>query len=137
MTELELRAHRLAAIGTVENLMSRNAYYYAAHPNMAPPALPEEPSVPAASAPPEQVDMPVRCLASPVIEISPDGTQARGLWYSPGFSLHHDHREGRAAVEWRWEVCRGSFTYENGTWQLSEQAFQVDITAVEPYSWTE
>lgn len=132
MTELELRAHRLAAVGAVENLMSRNAYYHAAHPNMAAPA-----SVPAASAPPGQVDMPVRCLASPVIEISPDGIRAQGLWYSPGFSLHHDYLENHAEVQWIWEECRGYFTYENGTWQLSGQEFQVDMTAVEPSSWTE
>ena len=33
MTELELRAHRIEAVGAIENLMSLHAYYHAADQN--------------------------------------------------------------------------------------------------------
>ena len=34
MTELELRAHKMESVGAIENLMSLNAYYRAANPDM-------------------------------------------------------------------------------------------------------
>lgn len=137
MTELELRAHRLTAVGAIENLMSLNAYYHAANPDIDAPIQTDVCVEPVNSERQDRTEMPVRCLVSPVIEISADGWGAKGLWYSPGFSLHHDYSEGCADVKWVWEKCGADFAYENGAWRFSDRNFCMDMTAGEPNSWTE
>ena len=137
MTELELRAHKMASVGAIENLMSLNAYYRAANPESACPvqtgARAEQPDLEQRT----EADMPVRCLVSPVIEISADGITAKALWYSPGFSMHHDYAEKSANVKWVWEKCAAQFAYENGTWRITDWNFHTDLTAEEPGVWTE
>lgn len=132
-----MRAHKMESVGAIENLMSLNAYYRAVNPDMDGPVQTgvraEQPS----SEYQTKTDMPVRCLVSPVIEISADGMTAKALWHSPGFSMHHDYIEKCANVEWVWEKCAAEFAYENGAWKVSDWNSHVNVTAEEPDSWTE
>lgn len=132
MTELELRAHKLSARGAIENLMSRNAYRHAAGDSVSPQEFPSD--TPLASD--QIVEMAMRCLVSPVIEISDDGMSAKGQWYSPGFCLRYDKVAATSDLTWLWEEYSGEFSYVNGTWQLIHQTCRRDIAIKEPDTWT-
>lgn len=127
----------MASVGAIENLMSLNAYYRAANPDMDHPVQTGARAEQPCSEDQPKSDMPVRCLVSPVIEISTDGMTAKALWYSPGFSMHHDYVEKCANVAWVWEKCVAEFAYESGAWRVSDWSFHVNMTAEEPGSWTE
>ena len=184
MTELELRAHKIEAIGAIENLMSMHTYYHAACFNreelencwsqerdeevvwcqnwgrwkgytakLMPLYAGDNKYVDAAwlkkkivRAHPElaealeKVDgrglqeMPTHVLASPVIHIAEDGMSAKGLWYTPGYGMRHDHINGTASVGWMWEKYGGDFIYENGEWRFLRLLICMDG---DPETWCE
>lgn len=74
-------------------------------------------------------EMPVHCLASPIIEVSADGMSAKGVWYTPGFALRHDYISGTAGVIWMWEKYGGDFVYENGEWRFLKLLICMDMVA--------
>ena len=146
MTELELRAHRMQALGDIENLMSLRTYYRAVNHKYTDARWLEAKlaQVPAEFAAAlgntggrDSAEMPVDLLASPVIEIAEDGMSAKGLWYMPGFVLRYDDGEDTAAVRWVWKKCGGDFVYEDGQWKIFHLQVCTDMSVEEPDAWTD
>lgn len=82
-------------------------------------------------------EMPVHVLASPIIEIAEDGMSAKGVWYTPGFALRHDHIRGTAGVMWMWEKYGADFVFENGQWKFLRLLICMDMaTGADKGDWT-
>lgn len=75
-------------------------------------------------------EMPVHVLTSPIIEIAEDGMSAKGVWYTPGFALRHDHIKGTAGVMWMWEKYGADFVFENGQWKFLHLLICMDMTTI-------
>lgn len=56
-------------------------------------------------------------LMTPVIEVSPDATEARGLWMALGAQTERDADGGVRAV-WTWVQFSAEFVREDGAWKI-------------------